>query len=809
MVPFRFRGDILKGVCLLSISVLSIVSHSRSCRAQESFHKRHCHECHSQESSAGGLDLTALDLSLNDPASFERWVRIYDRVVAGEMPPADADQPTKADRTAFTESLRTSLHDSHLTQKGTVLRRLNRREYQNTLNDLFGTDLDLADMLPEDGRSHEFDTVGEALGISMVQLQRYMDAMRVVLDSAIANTSDAPRPVVIEASYAKTREAEQFVGKKWKKLSDGAVVRFSSGGYPSGMLRGSGVRERGRYRIRVTGYAHQSEQPIAFSVGGTSFAPGSEKPIYGFFSVPPDEPTTIELEANIESRYMIAIEPYAIADPKRYQRNSIDEYDGPGLAIKSVVLEGPLRKEFPGRGHKLLFDGIKRQEIPPRNPNDRKKSWYQPKFEVLSQNEQADAEQSLHRVATAAFRRSVTDNEIVPYVELFQSEREEGVSFEDSLRTAVSAIFCSPKFLYLQESAGRLDDFALASRLSYFLTRSTPDRELLSLAATGELGNPETLRKQTERLLEHPHNQRFMRDFTDSWLNLREIDFTAPDQQLFPEFDPYLRYSMPLETEAFLRELIDENLPVANIVKSDFAMINSRLAELYEIPDVSGTIIQKVNLPENSLRGGILTQSSILKVTANGTNTSPVVRGVWVMERILGETPQPPPPGIPGVEPDIRGATTLREILAKHRNVESCNACHRRIDPPGFALECFNPIGGFRDRYRSLGNGDKVAKEVLGRQVRYRLGPEVDCSGERPGGQQFENFQQFRDDLAQDQDLLARTLAKKLLTFGTGRELGFSDRPEIERVVQESAKRGYGIRDLIHLVVTSEIFRSK
>lgn len=776
----------------------------------EPFFSRYCNDCHAGGEHEGGLSLDELASDLDDPATFAKWERIFDRVENREMPPDDADQPSDQHRQGFARLLGDSLSQAHARLKGTVLCRLNRREYQNTLNDLFGTNLDLEDMLPEDGRSHEFNNVGEALGVSMVHLQRYMEAAGKVFDAAIATTSEAPEPETIEASYAGSREAEQFVGRVWKQLDDGAVVRFSGGGYPSGMIRGSNVRKPGWYRIRVTGYAYQSERPITFSVGGTTFVRGAELPTYGFYSFPPGKPSSVELTAWIESNYMVQIEPYGIADPNRYQRKTIDDYDGPGLSILNITLNGPLLSEFPSRGHRLVFDGIERPEIPPRNPADRKKPWYKPQFEIVSNDERGDAAQSLERVAAAAFRRPVTAEDVTRYVELFERERADEASFEEALRTAVTAVFCSPNFLYLRENAGKLDDFALAARLSYFLTRTAPDKELAELAAAGRLtADSAILREQTERLLNDPRFDRFLVDFTDTWLDLSEMDFTVPDGKLFPEFDPYLRFSMPLETREFLRELIESNLSVTNLVQSDFAMLNSRLAELYGLPPVSGAEIRKVKLPAGSVRGGLLAQGSILKVTANGTNTSPVKRGAWVMERILGETPPPPPPGVPGVEPDIRGASTLRELLDKHRKLESCKVCHQKIDPPGFALESFNPIGGWRDRYRSLGSGDKVDTMVLGRPVGYRLGPPVDSSGELSDGVAFADFKQFRDLLGQDKDRLARTLTKKLLTFATGRELGFSDRAEVEQIVNASAAEGRGVRDLIHLVVQSEIFRNK
>lgn len=809
---------------LLLVSLLSVawLGLDRNRAAAEDVSKslrpflvQYCNDCHADGASEGGLDLDELAVGLDDEATFAAWERIFDRVTHGEMPPEDADSPSADEIAAFGETLGPTLATAHASKKGTVLRRLNRREYENTLNDLFGTQLDLAGLLPEDSRDHEFDNVGSALGLSMVHLQRYIDAINQVLDTSIAQTTSRPESSRTVAGYAETQEAKRFVGKTWKQLSDNAVVRFSGGGYPSGMIRGTSVRTAGRYRVRVSGYAYQSKAPITFSVGGTSFARGSEKPIYGFWSFEPGEPgdqsrlSTIEFETWIDQRYMISIEPYGINDPERYKRKSIEGYDGPGLAILEVTLDGPLLEQWPLAGHELIFDGIDRREIEPRNPADKRRRNYQPKFEVIADNEPATARIALSRVATAAFRRPVAEREIDRYVELFEAERASGNTFEQALRTAVVAVFCSPRFLYLQENQGTLDDYAIASRLSYFLTRTSPDPTLLELASTGDLTSDAALREQTNRLLASEHFERFLVDFTNNWLDLRDMDFTMPDRQLFPEYDTFLRHSMPLETRQFLHHLIEKNLPIANLVKSDFAMLNSRLARHYDLPSVDGAELRPVKLPANSLRGGLLTQASLLKVTANGTNTSPVTRGAWVMERILGSPPPPPPPGIPGVEPDIRGAATLRELLKKHRSSSDCNACHQKIDPPGFALESFNPIGGFRERYRSIGAGDRVDLQVNGRRVNYRLGPAVDSSGTLPSLGTFGNYREFRDRLASDQRQLAKSLTEKLLTFATGRPLGFSDREVVEQIVDASEQQGFGIRDLLHSVVQSELFRSK
>ncbi|MFT5467881.1 MAG: hypothetical protein ACI8UO_002989, partial [Verrucomicrobiales bacterium] len=382
-----------------------------------------------------------------------------------------------------------------------------------------------------------------------------------------------------------------------------------------------------------------------------------------------------------------------------------------------------------------------------------------------------------------------------------------GRNYEQALKATTVAIFTSPDFLFLRERPGKLDDFAIASRLSYFLTRTSPDAELLELAKAGQLAGK--TREQAVRLIADPKFERFVTDFTDSWLNLRDIDATSPDGTLYYEYDRFLQDSMLRETSAFFESLIRENLPVRNVVKADFTFLNNRLAEHYGIDGVESPELSRVQLPKDSPRGGFLSQASILKVSANGTNTSPVRRGVWVLERILGQTPAPPPPGTPGVEPDIRGATTLRDLLAKHRDSTSCNSCHSKIDPPGFALESFDPVGAYRENFRVFGGGEQVVEQYLGRWHKTYTGAPVDASGELADGRKFEGFLQFRDLIAEDEDTLARNLVTKFLTFSTGRDMGFSDRAEIERILDTTRPGGHGVRDLLLLVTESPIFLTK
>lgn len=776
------------------------------------FFDAHCYECHDDSVKNGGLDLDALPRDLSDDAVMAKWVRLYDRVASGEMPPQDREAPGEGEKRIFRDELGPVLAAAHQTQKGTVLRRLNRREYENTLNDLLGIRLDAAALLPEDGRSGEFDTVGEALGISASQLRLYLDLATSAIDLAIARTTAAPAPVKTTASYAETQGADKFIGEAWHRAPDGAVVFFRELGYPTGMLREANSKQAGLHRIRVTGYAYQSDQPVIFSVGGTTFARAAGRPTYGYFSLAPGKPQTVELTTWMDKGYMVEITPQGLHDPEYLiKKNGIANFKGPGLAITSVEIEGPITEEFPTRGHRLVFDGLDRREIEPRNPAEKKKTHYVPKFEIVSANPTEDVIPVLKRFATAAFRRPATEEDVAPYLILFQGEMTGGADFESALKTALAAMLCSPDFLYLREPAGRLDDHALASRLSYFLTRTTPEADLLAAAAGGVLAkDPAALRGQAGRLLDSASSDRFIADFTDSWLDLRSIEFTNPDEQLFPEFDRYLQDSMIAETRAYFSELLKENLNASHLVKSDFAMLNRRLAEHYGIDGVTSPVVTRVPLPDGSVRGGFMTQASVLKVSANGTNTSPVLRGVWINERILGKHPAPPPPGVPGVEPDIRGATTLRELLAKHRNSESCQSCHEMIDPPGFALESFDPIGGWRETFRSLGEGEKPAQLHAGsKRIQWKIGPPVDASGQLQDGRTFTGYAAFRDLIAQDQALLAKAFVTKLLTFATGREMGFSDRPEINQIVAKAGETGYGLRDLVLLAVSSEIFRNK
>ena len=423
------------------------------------------------------------------------------------------------------------------------------------------------------------------------------------------------------------------------------------------------------------------------------------------------------------------------------------------------------------------------------------------------------------------------------YVAIALSRLNEQATFEEALLAAYRTALCSPEFLFLKVPQGKLDDFALASRLSYFLWASMPDDELFQLAREHRLSDSKVLREQTERMLADPKAERFVFDFTDQWLDLRLIDENSPHLKLYPEFSPMLRDAMVAETRAFFRELMQHDLPASNIVQSDFAMLNQTLALFYgdfdmedfTIPQenprpkqardslprpvtlnepLEGFSLRRISLPPDSQRGGFLTQAAVLKVTANGTTTSPVRPGVWVQRKIVGQPPEPPPPNVPAVEPDTRGLTTLREILEKHRADAACAGCHRQIDPPGFALESYDAIGGFRPRFRSLEKGDRTTcpPASAGRHE-FLLGLPVDPSSQLADGRAFADIREFKRLLLANEPQVARNFVEQLIVYATGAPVSFADRAVVEGILTNTAGTKHGVKSLLHAVVQSELFK--
>ena len=797
MLEFRLKLLVASWIGLAVVFLITLTSFTARAAAPVDapgnvFLKDHCLRCHGPEKSKGDLRLDLLDTDFSKPSTFERWREVVSRTQSGEMPPKKEPRPSAVQVQTFVRQLNARLDKASLKQRSTgrvVLRRLNRVEYENTVRDLFAVDMRVKEMLPEDAVAQGFDNVGAALNISPVLMERYLEAADAVITAALAPVHKLESKTERFNLYDSL--PTWFVAGVWKQ--DDGVILYRSSGDSSTDLRQFKAPAPGRYRFRVAASAHNSETPLPMAMLlGNFVVSGNYSRHLGYFDAPPGTPAVIEFEERLGAKNdTIKVTPVAL--PYVYlNHKNMPEYPGPGLKIHWMEVEGPFPEPWPTESYRRVFGAA------------------DPKTGTL-----ADAEKLIRALLPRAFRRPVREGEEKPFVALVAKSLEMGQPFEAALRTGYKAVLASPKFLFLREPAGPLDDHALAARLSYFLWSTTPDDTLAALADQGELHKPAVLRAQVERMLSHPKARAFTENFTGQWLSLRDIGATTPDKMLYPEWEEHLQWSAVRETHLFFEELLKQNLSVRNFVDSDFAMLNGRLAKHYGIPDVHGVALRKVALKPEWHRGGVLTHASVLKVTANGTSTSPVLRGVWLLDRVLGRPAPPPPPNVPAIEPDIRGAKTIRDQLAKHRQTENCAGCHSRIDPPGFALENYDVIGGWRDRYRVVAERkDWVNNRTgpLGKYLKayeYGLGLPVDAGDVLPDGRKFATVEEFKRLLLADPEQIARCLTEKLVTYATGQPVGFGDHAAVQRILAEAKPTDYGLRSLVHAVAASDLFRNK
>ena len=824
--------------------------------------EKHCVECHDAETKKGDFDLTALKPELTNPQVMAQWVKVFDQIASGEMPPAKKPRPETAAVAGYLKELGQKLRvaeDARIQSEGrTVKRRLNRFEYENTLRDLLHAPwLDLRESLPEDTEAHRFNKSGEALDVSHVQLARYIstaeDALRQVLVASAEKI-----PVATKRYHA--RDQGSYTGPMKFSVFNTAPERatFPTLGYVAQPevragkapttagkanaaqreLEGVGVVASayepiepkfsafkapvsGRYRIKLCGHSVWvgPGEPKKWFIPNLDVVSKGRRPepITVYALTPPrvmrrignvdlnPDVTVANLDVQLMAGETIQVDPVRFFRSRpgatRWQ-NPLAENDGqPGLVMRWIEVEGPLVDAWPTASYQQLF-----ADLPAT-----KSATSALKVEVAPLDGAKDAERLLRRFVQQAYRRPVSPQEEVRFLPLIQNALKTGSTFAEAMVTGYTAVLTSPSFLYLQDKPGRLDDYALAERLSFFLWNSPPDAELLALAKSGRLHEPATLSQQTDRLLDDPRSQRFVAAFLDYWLELRKVGVTNPDEKLYPDYylDDHLVESAGDETRLFFAELLKRDLPARNVAASDFVFVNERMAKLYDLPPVIGSQFRKVSLPVGSVRGGLLTQASVLKVTANGTTTSPVVRGAWMMERILGQKPPPPPPSIPAVEPDIRGATTIRQQLESHRKLESCSACHTKIDPPGFALESFDIVGGYRKAYRAIdGKEREIGFGKNGQKFAFHNALPVEPHGQL-GKRHFADIREFKALLVQDERQLARNLVGQLTVFATGAPVGFADRPKVEKLLDDAQSTTYGVRTLVRGLVTSELFLNK
>jgi hypothetical protein len=847
--------------------------------APRAFIDKHCAGCHDADTKKGGLDLQAMGADLAKPEIFARWMKVYDRVEAGEMPPRKKKRPPAEDLRPMMAWLKASLitaEDARLMSTGrTGLRRLTRAEYENTVRELFDMPgLALQAMLPADGSAHGFDKNSEALSISHVNLAKYIEAAEHTLDLAIATRPTPPAVQKIRTSLVDrggftahiTLNGDAVMLRDMKPdpafppagmhhhIDQGAHERMGSfaTGSTIGLFRhedesvshyfmGHVTVHPGHYRIRTSLWSFQWDKGKVLPARGTEAGRlsvvqltgdgrGGQHPSYtlGYYAAPPLKPTEHDLTVWLNHNELMGFNPGSLAPVANYNRaGRAMAFTGPGVAVDWLDVEGPLHDVWPPRSHRLLFRDLPLREFvakehpgvrPPvrlairRLGVGKNRADHVPGlWTVHSTKPQEDADRLLAAFLPKAFRRPVDAAVCKTYVAKCAERLKAGDCFETAMRWVYRAALCSPDFLFHAEPQDHLDDHALACRLSYFLWNSPPDETLSRMVAAGKLKEETVLREQTERLLRDPKSQRFIVDFLGQWLKLRQIAANDADRKLYPEFSPYLQDSMVAETHAYFRELLDKNLDASYLVRSDFVMVNEKLATHYGIRGVSGPEVRRVPLPPECPRGGFLTQASILKITANGTTTSPVPRGAFVMDRLLGQPPEPPPTNVPAVEPDVRGASTIRELLAKHRNSPTCVGCHAKIDPAGFALESFDVIGGFRTRYRSIGEGERAPRGSIDPfiGISFKLGPTVDPSSELPDGRAFGDIRAFQTLIVSERGRLLKNLAGQLAVYATGRGLAFRDRDALADIVTRTEKQGGGIRTLVHELVQSKLFQTR
>ena len=738
--------------------------------------QKYCIDCHGGKKPKGNLALDTLTSDFQQPKAMVVWKDVEERLASGTMPPRSKPQPSAAEFKALHAWINARLVAADLARQKVegraVLRRLNRIEYENTVRTLLAINVDLKNHLPEDDSVDGFDNVGGALTISPVLMERYLEAADAALNAAIFK---GPRPKEIKARHSFHGESllKERSGPKAgniRKVEDGVVFLSSQ---PM-LLRQFRPPMRGLYRFRIAANSVDNDgKSLYFKIFGSNDMPA------GSFHLADAKPTIIEFEGIWGPRDSLQLSAQGLGRPI-YIPN-LAAHKGPGLAVQWVEVEGPILHDWPPESHRRVFGNVE-----------------------LKSAKLADAERLLRDFVPRAFRKPVTDAQIKPFVDLVKANLDKKYSFEDALRVGLRAVLCSPNFLFLDEAPGRLDDYALANRLSYFLWKSLPDQQLLDLAKQKKLHA--SVRGQVERMLKDPKAAALTEQFLGQWLDLRLIDVNPPDKKLYPEFNELLQYSMRRETELFFEEILNNDLSLLNFVDSDFSMLNEPLTRHYKLAPVEGIEFRKVKLPAGSHRGGVLTHGSVLKVTANGTTTSPVLRGVWVLKNIMGQS-VPPPPDVPSVEPDIRGATTIREQLAKHRQEASCAACHQKIDPPGFALESFDVIGGWRENYRTLRTDKKVyIKPGL---PEYLQGPKVDAGDITPDGKRFKDIDEFKKILLADPDRVARCVAEKLIIYATGTTIRPADRKTIDGIVANVRAKNYGLRTLVHEIVQSELFLHK
>ena len=789
------------------VVLLTLNSHSFAQELSPSirtFIRVRCVQCHDADTTSR-LNFDDVDFDLTSHESRQQWAEIHDQLADGRMPPESEPQPTSAERTRVSESLSTSLRmatlQAHQRDGRVAARRLTRTEFEYSLRDLLSIDGQFAESLPHEADSGSFDTVAQNQHVSALHLEAYLATADRALDTAIRLHKSPFRSYTFDLlrneHLNSFHERDLRVGGNISRRLDDGVVIFRDVDYLlRSDLHGFRVRRTGSgyYRIAVSAETFQSKKPITMKIIVKDI--NGQSDLVGACDLMPGKTKTLEVDAWLSRTKVFYIafmedRPAARILADIYDDGGGSKYTGPGLKVNSVSVEGPMTGGWPPSSTRRLLGDVELTEDDQGVFRTGVTDSLLPRVEAITEE-----------FAARAFRRPLVAGELESLIAAAQPAIAEQQPLEDVVRIPIRTALTSPQFVMLTGVAGELDDHALASRLSYFLWKSVPDAQLTTLAAGGQLSQNRNLAAQVDRMLDDERSSRFVKDFVGQWLRLKEINATTPDEKLYPEYDELLHWSVPQETESFFGELVRNNLPLSNLIDSDFTFLNRRLASHYGINDVSGQLFRKVSLPDDSPRGGVLTHASILKVTANGLVTSPVKRGDFVLSELFGTPPPPPPNDVGSIEPDVSKATTIRDLLEKHRDTEACSKCHRLIDPHGFALENFDPIGGFRSHYR-------ISCDDFLTFVAHTDGASVDASGTTADGQSFDGINEYKQHLIQKTEQLAYHFVSQLIVYSTGGEIEFSDRDVVAKILDRNREQEFPVRALIHEVIQSRLFRER
>jgi len=721
------------------------------------FLTKHCADCHGEDSQEAGINvhkLTSIDQLMTERKT---WERVHRMIHVGAMPPSDYDpQPTESVREEVAALMFEELYNfdcEEVRNPGrSTVQRLNRTEYNNTIQDLFGISITPADKFPADDVGEGFDNIGDVLTLPPLLMEKYLAAAEEVA-AVVVDTRDYSKPMSVTGDFLKGDVDDgKSIGRFKVLASHGEVTHEFD------------VSATGEYEVIVTAGADQAgpeKAKLALKVGGKSVKEFEVKKN----RKPEEFRHKIKLDAVKHTLAIAFLNDFY--DPKG--KNGTDR----NLYVGSITLRGPLGKNTPKRSdvHNRVVVAVPKEGV-----------------SVLDA-----ATKVLQPLLNRAFRRNVPGDVVNRYAGLVNSTVKDGESYEAGISLAVQAMLVAPDFLFRLEKdpAGNetersLDHFEIATRLPYFLWSTMPDDTLLRLAREKRLHRPEILRQQVSRMLQHDKAEALVQNFASQWLNLRNLDDVSPNTEIFKSFDDDLRRDMRRETELLFRTVMKEDRSVEELLSADFTFVNKRLAKHYGIAGVKSDKFERVSLTGTN-RSGVLTHASILTLTSNPGRTSPVKRGKWIMENIFGEGPPPPPPGVPELEetakvsPDL----TLREQLAKHREDPGCASCHKVMDPLGLGLENFDAVGQWRD-----------ADE----------GRKIDASGSLPSGEKFEGPLQLVEIVRNRREEFFRTLSRKMLTYAIGRGLEYYDKCTIDVCVELMESRGHRFSALVEGIVLSDPF---